>query len=45
MLEVICEDCQEVQRVDLFQTPQCRSCGSATLTGTNGYGTPETTGI
>lgn len=41
MLEVTCEDCHEVQTVDIFENPSCDACGSQCLTGTVGYDSSE----
>jgi ribosomal protein S27E len=36
MLEVICEDCHEVQTTTVFGAPECEACGSRSLTETTG---------
>lgn len=42
MVEVICEDCHEVQTTHIFATPECDACGSPSLTATTGYTSPDT---
>ena len=37
MRDVVCEDCHETQRIVIGESPECRSCGSRSLTGTAGY--------
>jgi len=37
MRDVICEDCHETQRIVIGESPECRSCGSRSLTGIAGY--------
>ena len=42
MVTVICEDCHEEQRTNVYETPTCDNCGSHSLTGTVGYDSVKT---